>query len=119
VPPRPAAPPATTARPLTSERIQLVGADGRALQVGVRTELGKHLARQFGADAEFWDARQCVVDRAAGGQWQVIPLSGTTNETLVNGRALAAAHALREGDVVAVGREAKGVAKLPLTVRAL
>jgi pSer/pThr/pTyr-binding forkhead associated (FHA) protein len=89
------------------------------LQIGVRTELGKHLARQFGADAEFWDARQCVVERLPSRQWQVVPAPGTTNETLVNGQAVTAARALRDGDVLAVGRQAKGVAKLPLTVRAL
>jgi hypothetical protein len=85
----------------------------------VRTELGKHLARQFGADAEFWDARQCVVERLPGGQWQVSPAAGTTNETLVNGQTLAAPRLLRDGDVLAVGRQAKGILKLPLTVRAL
>jgi hypothetical protein len=51
----------------------------------VRTEVGKHLARQFGSDAEFWDARQCVVERLADGRWQVAPLAGDANETLLNG----------------------------------
>jgi pyruvate/2-oxoglutarate dehydrogenase complex dihydrolipoamide acyltransferase (E2) component len=130
-PPAPAAPaarpPATPPAPaaaaggalLTSDRLQLVGDGGRVLHVGVRTELGKHLARQFGADAEFWDARQCVLERLPSRQWQVAPLPGTTNETLVNGQALTAPRALRDGDVLAVGRQAKGVVKLPLTVRAL
>ncbi|MDF1501711.1 protein kinase [Roseisolibacter sp. H3M3-2] len=105
--------------PLVSDRVQLVGAGGRALPIGVRTELGKHLARQFGDDAEFWDPRQMVLERLADGRWQVAPLPGTTNETLLNGEALAAPRALRDGDVLAVGRQAKGIAKLPLTVRAL
>jgi hypothetical protein len=111
--------PAAAGAPLTSERIQLVGDGGRALHVGVRTEVGKHLARQFGADAEFWDARQCVLERLPSRQWQVVPVPGTPNETLVNGQAVTAARALRDGDVLAVGRQAKGIAKLPLTVRAL
>jgi pSer/pThr/pTyr-binding forkhead associated (FHA) protein len=42
----------------------------------------------------------------------------TTNETLVNGRALTSPRTLNQGDVIAVGREAKKVAKLPLTLRA-
>ena len=113
------APAARSPQPLVSDRVQLVGAGGQVLHVGVRTALGKHLARQFGADAEFWDAQQMVLERRPDRQWQVAPLPGTTNETLVNGEALAAPRALREGDVLAVGRQAKGVVKLPLTVRAL
>ncbi len=103
---------------LTASRVRLVGPGGQVLQVGVRTEIGKHLARQFGSDAEFWDVRQCVLERLPDGRWQVAPVPGTANETLLNGEALAAPRPLREGDVLAVGRQAKGIAKLPLTVRA-
>jgi hypothetical protein len=73
--------------------------------------------RQFGPDAEFWDARQVVLERAAAG-WLAVPVAGTPNETLLNGEVLAAPQLLREGDVLAVGRKAKGIVKLPLTVRA-
>jgi len=45
-------------------------------------------------------------------------MAADANETLVNGEALAAPRPLREGDVLAVGRQAKGITKLPLTVRA-
>ncbi len=114
-----APPPAATARvPITTERSSSSAPAAHALQVGVRTELGKHLARQFGPDAEFWDARQCVVERGAAG-WQVTPVAGTPNETLLNGETLTAPRPLRDGDVLAVGRQAKGIVKLPLTVRAL
>jgi len=106
------------ALPLTTARIQLLGATGQPLQIGVRTVIGKHIVRQFGADAEFWDAEQMVVERGAAG-WQVTPGAATPNETLLNGEILSATRALREGDVLAVGRKAKGIVKLPLTVRAL
>lgn len=86
------------------------------MQIGVRTEMGKHLALQFGPEAEFWDARQFVLDRRPDRQWQVSPLSGTPNETLLNGETVSAPHVLKEGDVIAVGRQAKKIAKLPLTV---
>ena len=92
-------------------------ADGRSLQIGVRTELGKALVRQFGPDGEFWDNRQCVVERRAVGNGSCRRLPGTTNETLVNGRRSPAPHALRDGDLIAVGRQAKGVIKMPLTAR--
>ncbi|PZM15297.1 protein kinase domain-containing protein [Rhizobium tubonense] len=104
---------------LSSERIQLVGSDGQSLQLGVNTDLGQHLLRQFGSDREFWDDRQCVLERTAGGQWTISPMAGTTNETLVNGSTLMAARPLNEGDQIAVGRQAKGIVKMPLTVRAL
>jgi hypothetical protein len=103
--------------PLSSERIQLVGESGQAMLVGVRTPLGKHIVRQFGDDFNVWDADQCVVERGPDGVWRVVPVVGTTNETLLNGAAVTSPQPLREGDVIAVGREAKGIAKLPLTAR--
>ena len=103
--------------PLASDTIELLGNDGRSLQISVRTELGKAIVRQFGPEGEFWENRQCVVERSAGRQWIVSPVPGTINETLVNGKTLTAPHALLQGDVIAVGREAKGVLKLPLTAR--
>ena len=103
---------------LTSDAVQLRTGSGKALRIGVRTELGKALMRQFGADAEYWDDRQCVVERGAGGRWTLKLAGPTTNQTLVNGRAVTVPRDLREGDVIAVGNESKGVAKLPLTVGA-
>ena len=106
-----------TGEPIRSEAMELAGPDGRSVQIGVRTELGKALVRQFGPDGEFWDHRQCVVERNSGRQWVVSPLAGTANETLVNGQALTAPRALRHGDLIAVGRQAKGIIKMPLTAR--
>jgi serine/threonine protein kinase len=114
----PAAPAASGGAVLRSERIRLVGETGHTITVGVRTPLGKHIVRQFGEDANVWDAEQCTVERGADGAWQVTPRPGTTNETLLNGAAVTAPRPLHEGDVIAVGRAAKGIAKLPLTARA-
>ncbi|HEX9946723.1 MAG TPA: protein kinase [Allosphingosinicella sp.] len=115
-PPRPA--PGAGGAAIVSNAVELVAPGGRTLQVRIRTELGKILMRQFGAEAEYWDERQCVLERTASGQWTLKPAGATTNQTLVNGRALAGAHSLRAGDQIAVGSEAKKIAKLPLTVRA-
>jgi eukaryotic-like serine/threonine-protein kinase len=104
--------------PLVAETIELLSPDGRSLQIKIRTDLGKALVRQLGPDGEFWDNQQCVIERGAGKQWIVTPVPGTTNETLLNGKTLTAARALREGDSIAVGRQLKGVSKLPLTARA-
>jgi eukaryotic-like serine/threonine-protein kinase len=111
------APTPTKAQPLVSDGIELLGPDGRSLRIGVRTELGKVLVRQFGPDGEFWDNRQCVLERRASRQWIVSPLAETTNETLLNGKTLTAPHALLDGDQIAVGRQEKGVIKMPLTAR--
>jgi eukaryotic-like serine/threonine-protein kinase len=117
----PVLPPRTAVRvggePIVSDGIELLGPDGRLLRIGVRTELGRALVRQFGPDGEFWDNRQCVLERNSRRQWVVSPVNGTTNETLLNGNALTAPHVLRHGDLIAVGRQAKGVIKMPLTVR--
>ena len=107
---------AAAAPPITSDVLQIAGPDGRSVDIRLRTELGKPFARQFGPDGEFWDTRQCVLERS-GGTWLLSPVPGATNETLVNGEAVASACILKEGDRIAVGRQAKGVAKLPLTVR--
>ncbi|MCW0019184.1 protein kinase [Rhizobium sp. BT-226] len=111
--------PPASAELIISERIELLGADGRSLHIGVMTELGKPLLRQFGPESEFWDNRQCVLERNPARQWVVSPVAGATNETLVNGLTLTAPRPLRQGDRIAVGRQAKGIAKMPLTVRAL
>jgi eukaryotic-like serine/threonine-protein kinase len=95
----------------------LLGPDGKAVRVGIRTELGKGLVRQFGSDGDFWDNRQCVLERNSRRQWVVSPISGAANETLVNGETLTVTRPLYQGDLIAVGRKAKGIQKMPLTVR--
>jgi eukaryotic-like serine/threonine-protein kinase len=117
-PERSPAPAAVAGAKLTSNRIQLVTAGGQSLPVGIRTEIGKAILRRFGADAEFWDDRQCIVERRADGQWIVTPAAGTVNETLLNGAPLTTPRPLSDGDVLAAGRSAKGITKLPLTARA-
>jgi hypothetical protein len=99
------------------DRIQLVGGSGKPLSVGVRTPVGKHVVRQFGDDANVWDAEQFVLERGTDGAWQIVPGQGTTNETLLNGEAITEPRPLHDGDVIAVGRAEKGIAKLPFTVR--
>jgi serine/threonine protein kinase len=103
--------------PIMSDSIELSGPDGRSLRVGVRTELGKGLVRQFGPDGEFWANRQCVLERDSRRQWVVSPIGEAVNETLVNGETLTMSRPLRQGDLIAVGRRAKGIVKMPLTVR--
>ena len=118
---RTAVPPAakTAREPIVSDGIELYAPGGRALRLRIRTELGKAILRPFGPDGEFWDDRQCVLERNAGRQWMIAPVAGATNDTLVNGQTLTSPRVLRQGDQIAVGREAKGIAKLPLAVRGI
>jgi serine/threonine protein kinase len=128
--PRSVAPSAGAARPavktppatapgarITSGRVQLLTPTGEALLIGVRTDIGKSMLRRFGVEAEFWDDPQCTVERRPDGRWIVTPAPRTVNETLLNGAPLTTPHALNDGDVLAAGRSAKGISKLPLTAR--
>jgi hypothetical protein len=121
--PAPAAPAPSMPRggggaPLMTERVQLIGEAGQVMTMATRTPLGKHIVRQFGEDYVVWDAEQCTLERGADGNWLLVPRPGTTNETLLNGETVASPRPLRDGDVIAVGRAGKGIAKLPLTIRA-
>jgi hypothetical protein len=97
--------------------LELVDESGKALQIRVRTELNKSLMQRFGDDSQYWDTRQCVLERNAEGQWILFPILAARNETILNGRAVTEPVPLANGDTVAVGRVAKGIIKLPLTVR--
>ena len=57
---------ASAGQPIVANALELQEASGRSLNIRVRTELTKSLMQQLGSDAEFWDARQCVVERNAG-----------------------------------------------------
>jgi serine/threonine protein kinase len=111
--------PLATASTLKSNRIRLVAPGGESLHIGVRTEIGKAVLRRFGADAEFWDVKQCTLERRPDGQWIVIPAPATVNETLINGAPITTPRALNDGDVLAAGRSAKGISKLPLTAHVI
>jgi hypothetical protein len=77
--------------------------------------MGKAILRRFGAEAQFWDDQQCIIERRLDGQWIVTPVSGTVNETLLNGAPLTTPRGLSDGDVLATGSSTKGISKLALT----
>ena len=115
--PVPAAISETNSSPVISSSLELIGSNGKSLKIGVPTQLTKSLVQQLGPDSEFWDAKQCLLYRNDDKQWVLSPSPGTTNETLLNGRTVTKPVVLRQGDSIAVGREAKGIVKLPLSVR--
>ena len=113
----PTKPRTDTREPITSKFLELQHSGGRSLRIGVRTELTRSLMEQLGPEAHFWDVRQCVIDRNSQGQWVLTPAEVTVNETLLNAAAVTRPVLLSAGDSIAVGRQAKGVVKMPLTVR--
>jgi hypothetical protein len=50
-------------------------------------------------------------------EWAVVHKPGAKNETLLNGKAVSGSQPVKDGDQLAVGREAKGIVKLPLKVK--
>jgi eukaryotic-like serine/threonine-protein kinase len=113
IPPKPApVPPAAS----TTNKIVLTSGAGSSLSMGIRTNIGKYLCRGMGPDAQYLDELQFTLDRNTGGQWMIVPNAASKNETLVNGKAIKESKALRHGDVIGVGRESKGIIKLPLKV---
>lgn len=114
-------PPATggvaAAADATSGQLVLSSAEGSSLALNITTRLNGRGMRALGADSKFWDNDwQLTLERTASG-WNVQPNPAAPNETLVNGAPVTSATALNSGDVLAVGRAAKGIAKLPLNVR--
>ena len=101
---------------LKSDRIRLVASRWR-----VAADRHAHRDRQgacfaaSGPTPSSGTTKQCTVERRADGQWIVTPAPGTVNETLINGAPLTTPRALSDGDVLAAGRSAKGISKLPLT----
>jgi eukaryotic-like serine/threonine-protein kinase len=106
-----------TGQPIVANALELHAPGGRSLSIRVRTVLSKSLVRELGPDGEFWDSKQCVLERNADNQWVLSPIREATNETLLNGKAVTSPVLLRHGDSIAVGRQAKGIVKMPLSVR--
>lgn len=100
----------------SAERILLTSEAGELGSFGVSTAIGRRVCRRLGDDAQFLSEPQFHLERSASG-WSVLPAVDATNETLLNGQRITEQTPLTEGDQIAVGRQEKGVIKLPLTVR--
>jgi hypothetical protein len=108
--------PAVAARPRTPVLV-LTNETGKTLKMRVSTTVGRRMLQGFGDDARFFSDAQFSVSCDESGKWSVRHNSGAPNATMVNGQPLTAAQDLNDGDVLAVGNPAKGIIKLPLTVR--
>jgi serine/threonine protein kinase len=113
-PPRPS--PAPSPRKQGPPVLALVGPAGARIDFRVQSDFGSALCKQLGGEARYWSGKQVSFVRTEEG-WVVEPATGTTNETLLNGRAVKARTPLKSGDVLAVGNESKRIMKSPFTVR--
>ena len=104
------------AEPVDVSTLTLEGPDGGVMSVRIKTNVGKSIVRQFGEDAQFWSEPQFSLERSST-CWIVTHDTNAQNETLLNGKAVAETETIKNGDVLSVGRESKGIIKLPLTVR--
>jgi serine/threonine protein kinase len=110
-PRRPVEPPKPAPSGLT-----LTTEGGKVLTVTARTPLTQNTIKTLGGDAGVWDSTlQVTLERRADG-WYAVPSTAAQNETMVNGRAITAPTLLKAGDVLAVGREARGIVRSPLKV---
>ena len=96
--------------------LRLAGSDGQSIEIKIKTTVGKSIVNQFGEDAQFWSEPQFSLEKVGDG-WMVTHDSNAKNETMLNGKAVTGSQPVADGDQLAVGREAKGIVKLPLQVK--
>lgn len=105
----------TASRPPT---LVCEGEGGNVRRINVTTMLGK---REWPGNREetqrFVDEDQCEVKANADNEWQVTPVPGAANQTMLNDEPLTEPTVLKEGDVLAVGNPEKGITKAPITIR--
>jgi hypothetical protein len=113
--PPPAAPPVAVVPGASPGQIVLSNPDG-FLALNITARLNQRSMRSLCADSVFWDNNwQLTLDRTPTG-WNVLSNPSASNETLVNGVHVTSPAALRGGDALAVGRSAKGIVQLPLSI---
>jgi len=93
-----------------------LAAGGELESMRMNAVVGKSVVGKFGEDAQFWSEPQFTLEKTDVG-WSVIHHPGAKNETILNGKAVTGSQPLADGDVLAVGRESKGIVKLPLNVK--
>jgi hypothetical protein len=84
--------------------------------IRIKTRVGKSNVTQFGDDAKYWANVQFILDKQGDG-WVVAHNAKAPNETLLNGKTVTGIKPLKDGDVLAVGKESDGIIRLPLKVQ--
>ena len=103
-------------KPVKTERLVLKGPTGGSMSIGIKTRIGKSNVGKFGGDAKYWANVQFILDKQGDG-WVVAHNAKAPNETLLNGKTVTGTKPLKDGDVLAVGKESDGIIRLPLKVQ--
>jgi len=90
---------------------------GKTIKMKITTILNMRLVKEFGEDHRVWDKENQMTLKHISGVWSVIHNSVAPNETLLNSHAVTSAQELKTGDTLAVGKECKGIIKMPMTVK--
>ena len=93
----------------------LRGSSGEETSFGVSAVVGGPLLAQFGDESQFLSDPQFHLEKE-GTTWFVTPDTNATNQTMLNSKQVKERVALKKGDVLGVGNEAKKIVKLPLQV---
>lgn len=109
-------PVAVTSEAAAVSTLCLEGADGQSIDIKIEMSLGKSIVRQFGEDSQYWSEPQFHLFKTDD-NWRVVHNNKAKNETMLNGKSVTDSAPLKNGDQLAVGRESKGIVKLPLQVR--
>ena len=80
-----------------------------------RQALGSATLKSLNEDARYFESNHFDLI-LEGLFWYIQPMPGTENELLLNGKAVREKLEIKDGDVIAVGRESTGVQKCPLVV---
>lgn len=97
--------------------LELERADGARLRANVRLRCNRSWARRLlGEGGRFWDGDCQLVLVPEEDGWYVEPNLEAVNETLLNEVPVTGRTRLKDGDVLAVGRAARRIAKTPLVV---
>ena len=102
---------------MLSGPITLTSVSGKVIQSNLDLAIGKTNTQSLGEDAQFMDNPQFKLVRDARRGWLVEPNPQAKNETILNAKAITTLTPLKTGDVLGVGKEAKGILKLPMTVK--
>lgn len=96
--------------------ISLVFEGNVVATANVDAEFGRRSLSAVHGDSQFLSNPQFRLVRDGAG-WAIEPCAGVTNDTILDGRKLAARTPISSGMTVCVGNAAKGVTKLPLVLQ--
>lgn len=114
--PDPDSPPrSTTWQPTEKSLLTLTSNGVKVLGVNVTANIGKAVLKNAGDDVKYYSNHQFTLTKMPGNKWSISP-GNSTNQTIVNGKALTTTIPLVNGMKISVGNTAKSIEKLPLIV---